>query len=731
MNRHAIAKMAFMAVLATGLPAAGATAPGAGDGAAGAAARLRALYFIRDFEGGTAEGVRLAARFPDADEVRAWYLMNRVRPWHEDEALVRDAEAMVAKHPDGPWARFALAGVFTWSNVRYAEALNASRRALEAMPEHPDALWLRATTLAMHGKEKKAIRFVERHLASVRDPANLLNARAVACYRLARGDGWSIDEDLMAPAFAALEQARHADPKNVNARYLHGDYLNRMKRHAEAYPLLKQAIALAPLSTDVHEAFWQAVMGLTDRPAAKKNAEIEADIRRLRAARGTNPETLHAVVRQYEAMGLKEKERAAGDRILRAAPDSSEAEYVLASRHRDFAEQIHRNGAAPSLRDKRAYARLLRQFIARPRHREEALLGEAYAGLFYALGDDPAVGAEELLEIGRNMIKHDSYNAHGRYARVAAALADRESLLPEAEEMARAAFPAIDRHLEEHRDSYDGEEAWISWRDDYLARAHDALGWVLFRRDRPDEAERELLASHDLSARSSDNLHHLGMLNEARGDLDRAEAFYARGLQIEVMGENPCVAAFEALYEKRHGSREGLQAYLDQVQASNRDARLKRVLEARLEEPAPIDPFDLGHLGGGRLSSADLKGKITVINFWGLWCGWCVEEMPDVQKLHEQYRDDPGVRVLTIDNDPSPDKVRDWMRRQKFDFPVLIDDGYLARSSVHTFPTTWFLDREGRKVFEQVGYTKYLAEEFAWRVEAIRKPEGGSAGGEP
>jgi hypothetical protein len=102
--------------------------------------------------------------------------------------------------------------------------------------------------------------------------------------------------------------------------------------------------------------------------------------------------------------------------------------------------------------------------------------------------------------------------------------------------------------------------------------------------------------------------------------------------------------------------------------------------------------------------------------------------MPDFQKLHERYRRDPEVRILTIDNDPSPEKVRDWMRRKKFDFRVLLDDGYLDKTGVHAFPTTWFLDKEGRKVFEKAGYSKHLAEEFAWRVEAIRKPDDAAAG---
>ena len=343
--------------------------------------------------------------------------------------------------------------------------------------------------------------------------------------------------------------------------------------------------------------------------------------------------------------------------------------------------------------------------------------------LFRALRDDPTVGPDELLDVARNMLKHDKVNVSHTYPMAAIGLAERGAHLPEAEEIARAAFPAIRGHMDDESDMYDGPEAMAHYLDHYLAGAHDALGWVLFHQGRLDAAEHELLTSQELNPQSADSLLHLGRLHEKKGDLDQAEASYARGLKLEVLRENPCVAAFEALYEKRHAGREGLQDYLDEARDSSREARLKRVLEARLSGPEPITAFDLKSLDCSGLSSADLQGTITVINVWGLWCGWCLEEMPDFQKLHEQYRRDPEVRILTIDNDTSPEKVRDWMRRKKFDFRVLLDDGYLDKTGVHAFPTTWFLDKEGRKVFEKVGYSRYLAEEFAWRIEAIRKPD--------
>jgi hypothetical protein len=72
--------------------------------------------------------------------------------------------------------------------------------------------------------------------------------------------------------------------------------------------------------------------------------------------------------------------------------------------------------------------------------------------------------------------------------------------------------------------------------------------------------------------------------------------------------------------------------------------------------------------------------------------------MPDIQKLHEKYRGDPQVAILTIDTGDDPAKVGEWMKQRGFDFPVLLDDGYVAKMGIQGFrpPGSWMPKDERR-----------------------------------
>ena len=350
-----------------------------------AAARLRALYFMQDFEGGYYEGRDLIARFAHAPELRAWYVANVARSdvgYSRAREAVAVADDMVGSDAENPWGWFARAHALSKSRIRREEAFDASGKAMDLQPDHPDIIWLWASALLASGRQEDAITFVDRNRPRVNNLAELLVIKGRALYSLSenpRAEGQR-DELKVRAAFAALEEARTTDPLCVNAYYYAGRYLAASGDNAKGCALLRRALALSPNAGSVHQAFCLAVGGHTEMDSEQKLAEIEADVREFIRSRGHYPGTLYTVSDLYRRLGLAEEQAAVEKQIFQAFPDSPEAEWVQVRRYQQAREAMRRE-ATPSAVQEERYIRSLAAFVNRPSHQDKRLLADAYQEL--------------------------------------------------------------------------------------------------------------------------------------------------------------------------------------------------------------------------------------------------------------------------------------------------------------------------------------------------------------
>jgi thiol-disulfide isomerase/thioredoxin len=731
------------ALLAAALLFAGWIAQGAQDDVATATARLRQLYLQRDYETAVREGEGWLERAPGAFELRAWYALNLTRDGKTHEAAAA-ADALVEADSTSPWSWFGLAGALNWHSERGDEALAASERALAMSPGDIDFIWLRAAVIRSQEGNAESIAFIDALPPDVQEHPLVLVRKAVALHFLSDEEE---DSAASEQSYAVFEQAREVDPQNVEAHYLAGSYLISDRRTEDAYPLLKSAADLSP-AVEIHRDYWRAARGLDDLSRDEKRAEIKTDVASLRERHGDSPSLFFAAANVHGDLGLEQEKRQLEERLLEDYPDAEEAEWVLVSRYRDLRREMYEEKEATGTEDpekRERYRQMLVEFIERPQHTRETLLGDAYRELFQLIKDEPDVDADYLYEVVDGMVRYEGINPHITYAGGAIALAEHGTHFEEAERLARDGLVEAKKKIDEQNEwgVYETEGDYEQAVNSYTSIMYDALGWVYFHEDSLKQAEEELLRALDLYHGNIANLHHLGQFYETRYDLavagrggdgdelpsqeylDKAESYYIKGVMVQRPGENPNDDALRALYEKRHGTLDGYEEYLANAEEIDRERRHEKILAERLEEPEWLEPFALKTLNGLLISSDLLLGRIVVVNFWGTWCGPCVIEMPEIQKFHEEYRDDPGVVFLTINNDEDPDEVREWMAERDFDFVVLLDDGYNDDAGVHAYPTTWFIDRQGRIGFSKVGWSEALAEEFSWRVEALRGSEGG------
>ena len=467
------------------------------------------------------------------------------------------------------------------------------------------------------------------------------------------------------PRSRCTEEARKVDPKSVNAHYNPAVYLDQQKRADEAVALLETALTLAPSATSVHQAYWSALRSASKLTGEQKRENTLAGIDGFFEKYGDRPAALLAVANT--ARTLKEMDRAkrAEDKILSAFDDTVQADWVYANRWREYTHSENGN-KDPALRP------FLEAYVARPKHRHEGLLGEAYRTLFFQMVEDPAVKPDALVRIANGMVKYQKNNPHLTVVRAPIVMADKKIALADAERIAREGLKALRARVEENKAFYQTGGEFDRAVSNYEAMGHDAIGWVLFAQGRLDEAEKQLIKSYELDHDSRDNLHHLGRFYEEKNDLAKAEEFYVKGMAVQTPGTNPSQAALKTLYVKRHGGEDGFDDYLGKVREADRERRRSKIASERVADPPAAPAFNLRSMDGRKVSLESLKGKVVVINFWGIWCGWCVKEMPDLQKLHEKYLNDPDVAVLTIDNDDNPDDVPPWMKEKRLHVPGIV-----------------------------------------------------------
>lgn len=116
------------------------------------------------------------------------------------------------------------------------------------------------------------------------------------------------------------------------------------------------------------------------------------------------------------------------------------------------------------------------------------------------------------------------------------------------------------------------------------------------------------------------------------------------------------------------------------------------------DEIIMVPDFTLKDLEGNEVSLSDYRGKIVVLNFWAVWCKYCVEEMPDFNELDKELAEAGDAVVLAVNVDEPYETVNGFLTKNDIDIKVLMDEG--ARVSwelfgVNSYPTTFIVNKDG------------------------------------
>lgn len=129
----------------------------------------------------------------------------------------------------------------------------------------------------------------------------------------------------------------------------------------------------------------------------------------------------------------------------------------------------------------------------------------------------------------------------------------------------------------------------------------------------------------------------------------------------------------------------------------------------RVGQSAP--DFQVVDLKGNPVNLSDFRGQTVMLNFWTTWCNVCKAEMPHVEKLYEQFKDE-NVAILSVNvtsQERNAKDVEHYVDSRGLSFPVVLDEAGAVRERyrVTAYPTTFILDPAGIIRKQHVGAISY------------------------
>jgi thiol-disulfide isomerase/thioredoxin len=111
----------------------------------------------------------------------------------------------------------------------------------------------------------------------------------------------------------------------------------------------------------------------------------------------------------------------------------------------------------------------------------------------------------------------------------------------------------------------------------------------------------------------------------------------------------------------------------------------------------PAQDFELVDSHNNTVKFSDMRGSVVFLNFWATWCGSCVEELPNVERLYRSLSENSSFKMVTILYRDGGEQAASYMSQNGYTFPVYLnsDESAARIFGITGVPETFIIDKKG------------------------------------
>jgi len=120
----------------------------------------------------------------------------------------------------------------------------------------------------------------------------------------------------------------------------------------------------------------------------------------------------------------------------------------------------------------------------------------------------------------------------------------------------------------------------------------------------------------------------------------------------------------------------------------------------------PAPSFTLTDTDGAEFVLDTLRGKVVLVNFFATWCGPCLQELPHVQKVWDENRNQGDFALIVIGREETDESVAEFRSRHGYTFPMASDPQRSVYSlyAEELIPRTYLVSPDGKICFASTGF---------------------------